>query len=515
MRLALVLAAVAALVGSISGRAAEGQRLPLGRSGLMETRETLELAPGVEHTRIVRGEQLATDVWTVEVAFVATRRDARLLSARLRTDGFAPRTVRVATNAPDDLEGSELGHLVRAGAFASVEEANALRDRLAAAGYTGLRVIYTGEDGRATSGPWVVNVLRVDPERFDGAVLPELGTEIVPGLERLSEIAARTDALAAINGGYFVIGAADGTPGDLAGLSVIDGTVVSEAVNGRTSLVLPSASGEGASIVALASRQVATASDGATRELDGLNRAPGLVRGCGGSGGDLPTESPLHDFTCTDASELVQLTSIFFGPVSLPGAGVEAVLDASGAVLALRESRGGPIPFLGSVLVGTGDAADWLREHARLGARIEAGVELVADGSPLAFGEELGVVNGGPRLLRGGEPEITAGAEGFDGASRSEFYYRFGVRRNPRTLAGITADGHLVLVAVDGRAPGHSVGASFEESALVLQALGAVDGVNLDGGGSTALTVGTALVNRPSDATGERPRGDAIVLLPD
>jgi exopolysaccharide biosynthesis protein len=41
-----------------------------------------------------------------------------------------------------------------------------------------------------------------------------------------------------------------------------------------------------------------------------------------------------------------------------------------------------------------------------------------------------------------------------------------------------------------------------------------VEAVNLDGGGSTAVTVGTELQTRPSDATGERPLGDAIVLLP-
>jgi exopolysaccharide biosynthesis protein len=56
------------------------------------------------------------------------------------------------------------------------------------------------------------------------------------------------------------------------------------------------------------------------------------------------------------------------------------------------------------------------------------------------------------------------------------------------------------------------VGASFEESAGILRALGARDGVNLDGGGSTGMTLGSALVTRPSDATGERPIGDAIVV---
>jgi exopolysaccharide biosynthesis protein len=81
-------------------------------------------------------------------------------------------------------------------------------------------------------------------------------------------------------------------------------------------------------------------------------------------------------------------------------------------------------------------------------------------------------------------------------------------------LAGVTADGRILLVAVDGRQPGYSFGASFEESARILQALGAVDGVNLDGGGSTTLTIGPQLVNRPSDRTGERPIGDAILIQP-
>jgi exopolysaccharide biosynthesis protein len=115
--------------------------------------------------------------------------------------------------------------------------------------------------------------------------------------------------------------------------------------------------------------------------------------------------------------------------------------------------------------------------------------------------------------LRDGRVAITAAAEGFHWPERPEFYYRFGVRRNPRTLAGVRADGTLLLVTVDGRRPGWSVGASFAEEAAIMQALGAVDAVNLDGGGSTTMTIGASLVNRPSDATGERPIGDAIALL--
>jgi exopolysaccharide biosynthesis protein len=55
-------------------------------------------------------------------------------------------------------------------------------------------------------------------------------------------------------------------------------------------------------------------------------------------------------------------------------------------------------------------------------------------------------------------------------------------------------------------------GATFDESAKIMRALGARDAVNLDGGGSTTITVGGQVVNQPSDATGERPIGDAIVI---
>ncbi len=70
------------------------------------------------------------------------------------------------------------------------------------------------------------------------------------------------------------------------------------------------------------------------------------------------------------------------------------------------------------------------------------------------------------------------------------------------------------MVTVDGRQPGWSVGASFEESARIMRSLGAVDAVNLDGGGSTTININQNLVNRPSDAAGERPIADAIVIQP-
>jgi hypothetical protein len=76
--------------------------------------------------------------------------------------------------------------------------------------------------------------------------------------------------------------------------------------------------------------------------------------------------------------------------------------------------------------------------------------------------------------------------------------------RHPRSAVGISRDGrYLFLVAIDGRQPSYSTGASTAEAAEWMRLLGAYNAVNLDGGGSTALVVeGTdgqpQVLNRPS-----------------
>jgi hypothetical protein len=74
-------------------------------------------------------------------------------------------------------------------------------------------------------------------------------------------------------------------------------------------------------------------------------------------------------------------------------------------------------------------------------------------------------------------------------------------KRHPRSAAAVSDGGStLYLLVIDGRRPGSS-GATEMETGLLLRALGAEDGVLMDGGGSSALAVNMGgkirLVNKP------------------
>jgi hypothetical protein len=86
-------------------------------------------------------------------------------------------------------------------------------------------------------------------------------------------------------------------------------------------------------------------------------------------------------------------------------------------------------------------------------------------------------------------------------------------QRQPRTGVGQTADGRLILVAVDGRQPGYSTGLTNFELALAMMRLGCVTASALDSGASTTMAFDGKLLNRPSDPGGERAVAEALMLF--
>jgi hypothetical protein len=73
--------------------------------------------------------------------------------------------------------------------------------------------------------------------------------------------------------------------------------------------------------------------------------------------------------------------------------------------------------------------------------------------------------------------------------------------RHPRTAMGISADRRsLFWLVADGRRPG-AAGLTCDEMAFILASYGAVDAVNMDGGGSSTLVVHDEVKNQPSDGS--------------
>jgi len=489
----------------LSGIQAEAKQieLPLGSPSLSEKRTVQKLSSGLTYTKIERGQ--ATNQYTVEVGFFEDQSTAQAFMQKLTNNNFNFSILPIKNDQFNDIREDIIGYSVRSENFTDEADAELVKTQLSGKGFAG-KVIYNGFDGSSTetTGPWIIHILEIERKAANN-LHTTLANGQVSGKETVSSMAARSNALAAINGGYFVTKNGDGTTGDLAGISVIDGELLSEGINHRSGFVL---SERKADVSILSTQVQIKSSDGYQRDVNGMNRTIGLIRSCG----SLTNPEPMHDVTCHSDSELILYKPIY-DAVTPIGNGVEVVLNEVGEVIVQDEFQGHIIPRNGSVLSGTGEAAVWLRTHAAVGMTLITKTHVQSDNRALSLTPKTSVVNGGPLLLKNNQIFIDAEREGFKWSH--DFFYRFGINRNPRTLAGSKPDGTILLVAADGRNPQISVGLSFQESAEVMRFLGAKEALNLDGGGSTTMVINGNIVNHPSDAAGERPVGDAILFSQD
>jgi hypothetical protein len=498
--------------------ASGGGGAPPGASGSWAEAGVRAVAPGVELRSFSLGGRDGNDRWTVQVLLpvdpagplgsagmaVGPRGTAERVAKELRAKGFEPRVEKVVTPAFADRAAGTLGWLVRVGRFEATPEADEVLARVRTAGFAGA-TRYTAQDGTDTRAPQRVHVLRVDFRTFRGSVGTDFGPALL-GQERLTDLVAATGALAGVNGQWFY----DAAPG---GLYVKDGNLLGSATRGRAGLLLRRG-GRSFGVDTYTSR-VTLRSGGRSVEVDGVNRQPGVVWNCGGVGGDVPTEKAQHDLKCTDADELVRFTPEW--GVAPSGAGAEAVLDARGKVVAVNGSRGAAVPDGGSTVQAIGNSAQWLRRNVAVGARVEF-TERVEDGRgrrvPLTA--DTTILQVGPALVRKGRVAVNAQADGIirEGTDQT-FTYNWTVRANPRSMVGVDGRGRLLLVVVDGRQAGYSEGLGIARAAELMKQLGAREALNLDGGGSSVMaTARDGIVNRPSDATGQRWLGNALLVRP-
>ncbi|MEO7264035.1 MAG: phosphodiester glycosidase family protein [Ferruginibacter sp.] len=106
-------------------------------------------------------------------------------------------------------------------------------------------------------------------------------------------------------------------------------------------------------------------------------------------------------------------------------------------------------------------------------------------------------IGGGPVILQNGKIAITNNQEKmFAGKAIND--------KHPRTCIGYTANNKLIIMVIEGRSESAS-GATLAQEAKLLQELGCIEGLNLDGGGSSCLLVNGKPTIAVSDKTGQRP----------
>ncbi len=294
-------------------------------------------------------------------------------------------------------------------------------------------------------------------------------------LETTSSICARHDCVVAVNGDFWDPG---GLPvgamvaaGELITTPSIDHIAFSIGPGGRVEI------GHGFDW-----RVAVSALDGHALALDAVNR-PGVDDG-------VVLYSSRWGPTTRSGPDALEVPLELFLPASpvLP-AGATAV-----RVGPVHDGGDAPIAPGSVVLSGRGRGA---AEVAALAAHSQL---------PLLGGAAtLHVDAGGVAAAIGGSPQLLAGGEVAFPVGNLDSFTR---RRHARTMVGVSGSGEVLLVTVDAGAGWE--GLTLAEAAGLMADLGAVDAVNLDGGGSTTFAVGGEVRNQPP--LGERPVASALVL---
>lgn len=97
------------------------------------------------------------------------------------------------------------------------------------------------------------------------------------------------------------------------------------------------------------------------------------------------------------------------------------------------------------------------------------------------------IIGGGPYLIKNNEIYVDMTAQKLSAIGG----------RNPRTAIGYTKDNHLIMMTADGR-EGSSIGLTLYELAELMKEFGCINAMNLDGGGSTVMYVNGYVVNKPA-----------------
>lgn len=389
-----------------------------------------------------------------------------------------------------------------------------------------------------TPGNFNISILKLNVAQFQGEIFSALAQDKITGLETVSKIAVAHNAIAATNGGFFAYREEQGTPGDLAGISVISGNVVSESVIGRPALLIQNFPSVQVKILENVASEIQLSIDDNSFYVDGINRKLGYQFNCGHMDGGVLIRAS-HDIVCRNDNEIV-IYDEHFGDVS------PDMFTDSLTFLLTQQGKVSFEPMLQSkfivpngqyLIAASGQKKELLAKHIKSATKAHITKHLFNDKNSVAMGHDVFLINGGPTLLIGGVRQESdwanqgwdpfgskVGSESADirdgknpstdveRNNRIAFFDAWVNQRHPRTAVGIDVAGNVYAVVVYGRNPQISIGASISEMADIMSSLGATDAINLDGGGSSVMVLNNKLTGLPSDEQGERKVADSLIF---
>jgi hypothetical protein len=197
-------------------------------------------------------------------------------------------------------------------------------------------------------------------------------------------------------------------------------------------------------------------------------------------------------------------------------------------------STAGDVPLTAGYMVLSGAAGDGVTALSDLavGDTIRITVTVDSEWADVVESVGGGRPDGGPLLVQGGslaKPDgtLVSALVNTDYSAYEEYTTGFGnwYGDNPRTAIGLRADGSYFFMVVDGRQTGFSVGATIPELAQFALDLGAVEAINMDGGRSSTMVLGTGVdgtytiyntpsATKPDNTYGlERSDGNGIFVV--
>jgi exopolysaccharide biosynthesis protein len=307
-----------------------------------------------------------------------------------------------------------------------------------------------------------VNLLDIDTMRAPIHIRPIMASESFGDLKDVSDAAKASRAVAAVNANYFK---KDGTP---LGTLIVDGEWVSGPLYDRVALGIDNAGLMHIDKVQLGGILETSNTDAPQIWINNVNQ---------------PRRNGAH---------VVAYTRRWGCNVRMDYPGCLVALNAQGEVVG-KDTRTSYIPIGGIVLTDSKDSAI---------AKLKVGdlTHLTWQTRPDSWQDVSQAVSGGPLLIKDDKVFLDLKAEKFHPSWT-------GNQIKARTACGVTADNHLLLITVEGS---HTLW----DLAKLLHCLGAVDAMNLDGGGSTTMVVNNVAVTRGAKSH-ERRVASAIGIFLD